>query len=301
MFDIIIIGGGPAGLTAATYGLRANKKVLVIEKENFGGQIVQSKSVENYPGFKEISGMDLGSSMYEQAKNLGMEEVFGEASKITLEDKTFTVSVDKKEYQSKTVIVATGSMHRHLNISREEDYIGAGISYCATCDGAFFKDKIVGVIGGGNTAIADGLYLANLCQKVYMVHRRDSYRAEESKLDLLKQKENVIFIENKVVSALHGDEELTSVTLKDTINNEESNLSLDGLFIAIGQVPNTEIIENYVSLAKDCSAQVGIDCKTNIPGLFVAGDVRDKEIRQLTTAVADGTVSAMMAIDYLED
>lgn len=301
LYDILIIGGGPAGLAAAIYGLRANKSVLVIEKQNFGGQIIESKNVVNYPGFKEISGMELGSSMYEQAKELGMEEKYGEVLEIKKEASKFIVKTKKEEFYSKTIILATGSKTKMLNLENERNLIGKGISYCATCDGAFFKDGVVAVIGGGNTAIEDCLYLANLCQKVYLIHRRDTFRAEAKKVELLKTKKNVEFYLDSVVEKLIGKDSLEEIVIQNVKNNKKTTLKVDGLFVAIGRVANTTLVENLINLASDRTVEADDSTKTNIEGLFVAGDVRQKKIRQLTTATADGTIAAMMAINYLEN
>ncbi len=301
LYDILIIGGGPAGLAAAIYGLRANKSVLVIEKQNFGGQIIESKNVVNYPGFKEISGMELGSSMYEQAKELGMEEKYGEVLEIKKEASKFIVKTKKEEFYSQTVILATGSKTKMLDLENERNLIGKGISYCATCDGAFFKDGVVAVIGGGNTAIEDCLYLANLCQKVYLIHRRDTFRAEAKKVELLKTKKNVEFYLDSVVEKLIGKDSLEEIVIQNVKNNKKTTLKVDGLFVAIGRVANTTLVENLINLASDRTVEADDSTKTNIEGLFVAGDVRQKKIRQLTTATADGTIAAMMAINFLEN
>ena len=301
LYDILIIGGGPAGLAAAIYGLRANKSVLVIEKQNFGGQIIESKNVVNYPGFKEISGMELGSSMYEQAKELGMEEKYGEVLEIKKEASKFIVKTKKEEFYSQTVILATGSKTKMLDLENERNLIGKGISYCATCDGAFFKDGVVAVIGGGNTAIEDCLYLANLCQKVYLIHRRDTFRAEAKKVELLKTKKNVEFYLDSVVEKLIGKDSLEEIVIQNVKNNKKTTLKVDGLFVAIGRVANTTLVENLINLASDRTVEADDSTKTNIEGLFVAGDVRQKKIRQLTTATANGTIAAMMAINFLEN
>ena len=300
IYDIIIVGGGPSGLSSAIYGLRANKKVLVIEKENFGGQIINTKLVENYPGFKQISGLELSELMYEQAKNLGMDEVYSEVKKIEKQT-NFLITTSDKTYEGKTLMIATGAKHRMLNILHEEELLGKGISYCATCDGAFFKDLNVAVVGGGNTAIDDCLYLADICQNVYLIHRRDQFRAENQKIALLKTKPNIKLFLNETISLLKGIDQLEGITIKNTLNNKETDLKVNGLFVAIGQIPNTDLIKDLVKLDSDKSALVNDDCSTSIPGLYVAGDVRSKKIRQLTTATSDGTIASMMAIHYLEN
>ena len=296
-YDIIIVGGGPAGLSAAIYAARALKKTLVIEKSVFGGQITQASKVENYPGFEEISGMELGEKMADQAKKLGVESIYGEVTKIRKEQEIFTVTVGKKEYFSKVVIYATGASPRKLHVENEEKLVGSGISYCATCDGAFFKGKTVCVVGGGNTAVDDALYLANLCQKVYVVHRRDSFRGEPVKVTLLKEKENVEFILNATVKSVEGENFVKSITLVE--NMQERKIDVDGVFVAIGHEPNTKILEDFVPITPNGYIITNLDLETSIAGFYAAGDVREKQVRQLTTATIDGTIAAIMACEYL--
>lgn len=299
MYDVIIVGGGPAGLTAAIYLLRACKKVLVIEKEVFGGQITKSSLVENYPGCPNISGMKLGNMMYDQAKDLGMEALYGEVTSISKENDLFSVFVGKEKYQSKSIIYAAGVRPRKLEIENESKLLGKGVSYCATCDGAFFKDKTVCVIGGGNTAIDDALYLSNICKKVYLIHRREEFRAEPLKVTHLKQKENVEFFYHAVVQDILGEEKVEKV--KILVEDLEKELEVDGVFVAVGSVPNTQILKDFLSISSNGYLFVNHQLETSIPGFFVAGDVREKTVRQLTTAVCDGTIAAMEVIQYLED
>lgn len=298
MYDIIIIGGGPAGLSSAIYGLRAMKKVLVIEKEVFGGQITQSPKVENYPGFEEVSGMELGEKMYDQAKKLGMENIYGEVTKIEKEKDIFAVFVDEKEYKSKVVIYATGASPRKLGVDTEEKYIGSGISYCATCDGAFFKGKTVAVVGGGNTAVDDAIYLSNICEKVYLIHRRDEFRAEPVKVETLKERANVEFILNAKVKELRGENLIESIIVNTS--EEEKEYFMNGVFVAIGHVPNTEILEGFIPLTPGKYITTNHQLETQISGFYAAGDVREKQIRQLTTATSDGTIAAINACEYLD-
>ena len=297
IYDIIIIGGGPAGLSAAIYASRALKKTLIIEKSVFGGQITQASKVENYPGFEEVSGMDLGEKMADQAKKLGVENIYGEVTQIKKNEETFTVTVGQKEYLSKVVIYATGASPRKLHVDNETKLLGAGISYCATCDGAFFKEKTVCVIGGGNTAIDDALYLANLCKKVYVIHRRDSFRGEPVKVSLLKEKENVEFILNATVKSVDGENFVESITLLE--NMQERKIKVDGVFVAIGHVPNTQLLEDFVPLTPNGYIITNYDLETSVTGFYAAGDVREKKVRQLTTATNDGTIAAIMACEYL--
>ena len=298
MYDIIIVGGGPAGLAAAIYAARALKKVLLIEKATFGGQITQAVNVENYPGFETIGGMELGERMYDQAKKLGMESIYGEVSNIQKDATTFTIFVSSKEYQSKALIYATGASPRKLGVVNEEKLLGSGISYCATCDGAFFKDKTVCVVGGGNTAIDDALYLSNLCKKVYLIHRRDGFRGEPVKVTLLKEKENVEFILNATVQEVLGTDRVEAVLLNE--NNQERKLEVDGVFVAIGHEPNTKILEDFVPLTPNGYIITNLQLETAVAGFYAAGDVREKQVRQLTTATNDGTIAAIMACEYLD-
>lgn len=297
IYDIIIIGGGPAGLSAAIYASRALKKTLIIEKSVFGGQITQASKVENYPGFEEVSGMDLGEKMADQAKKLGVENIYGEVTQIKKNEETFTITVGQKEYLSKVVIYATGASPRKLHVDNEAKLLGSGISYCATCDGAFFKEKTVCVIGGGNTAIDDALYLANLCKKVYVIHRRDSFRGEPVKVSLLKEKENVEFILNATVKSVDGENFVESITLLE--NMQERKIKVDGVFVAIGHVPNTQLLEDFVPLTPNGYIITNYDLETSVTGFYAAGDVREKKVRQLTTATNDGTIAAIMACEYL--
>lgn len=297
IYDIIIIGGGPAGLSAAIYASRALKKTLIIEKSVFGGQITQASKVENYPGFEEVSGMDLGEKMADQAKKLGVENIYGEVTQIKKNEENFTVTVGQKEYLGKVVIYATGASPRKLQVDNEVKLLGSGISYCATCDGAFFKGKTVCVIGGGNTAIDDALYLANLCKKVYVIHRRDSFRGEPVKVSLLKEKENVEFILNATVKSVDGENFVESITLLE--NMQERKIKVDGVFVAIGNIPNTKLLEDFVPLTPNGYIITNYDLETSVTGFYAAGDVREKKVRQLTTATNDGTIAAIMACEYL--
>ena len=297
IYDCIVIGGGPAGLSSAIYLRRALKSVLLIEKGVFGGQITTSPKVENYPGFKEISGLELGTKMYEQAKELGVETMYGEVSKITKNEDLFQVFVGDKQYQSKVVIYATGASPRKLGVLNEEKLVGSGISYCATCDGAFFKGKTVCVVGGGNTAVDDALYLSNVAQKVYVIHRRDTFRGEPVKVAILKEKENVSCIMNATVKEVIGDSQVKQIVLN--VKGKEQTLDVDGIFVAIGQVPNTTILEDFVPLNDNGYIKTNLQLETSVAGFYAAGDVREKQVRQLTTATNDGTIASVMAIEYL--
>ena len=280
MYDIIIIGAGPAGLTSAIYALRANKKILILEGTSYGGQIVNAEKIENYPGIKEISGFDLATNMYNQVKDLNGEIKFEKVLKIDGEKNVYT---SNNIYKAKSIIIATGMKNRKLNLENEDKLIGKGISYCATCDGNFYKNKIVAVNGGGSVALEDALYLSNICDKVYLIHRRDSFRGEGKYLEELKKKQNILFVLNSSITKINGLEKLESVII-----NNEKELKIDGLFIAIGKEPNNEICDNLIEL-EDGFIKSLDGVHTNIEGIYVAGDIRKKEVRQLTTAVSDGT------------
>ena len=297
MYDCIVVGGGPAGLTAAIYLKRACKKVAIFEREVFGGQITKATEVENYPGFDRISGMELGNKMKAQAEDLGVECFYDEIIQIEKNGDVFQVITVDKTYESKTVIYAAGTSPRKLGIKEEEKFIGNGVSYCATCDGAFYKDKTVCVVGGGNTAIDDALYLSNICKKVYVIHRRDSFRAEPIKVSSLKEKDNIEFIYNATVEGIMGNDKVEALEI--VVNDKKMEVKTDGVFVAIGTTPNTEILDNFVSLDANGYALSNHELETSVAGLFVAGDVRDKQVKQLTTATSDGTVAATFAIDYL--
>ena len=297
MYDTIIIGAGPAGLTSALYLLRANKKVLVLEAKSYGGQILNANKVENYPGIMSISGYDFATNLYAQVKNLGADIRYETVLKISDDQKVIT---DKNEYQSLTIIIATGASNRKLNLPNETKFIGKGISYCATCDGNFFKEKTVAVIGGGNTALEDAIYLSNLAQKVYLIHRRSEFRGEDKNLEELKSKTNVEFILNSNIVSLNGDEYLESITLKDN-EEKEANLKIDGLFIAIGRVPENEIFNNVVDLDDNGYIIAHDDVYTKTTGIFVAGDARLKPLRQLTTAVGDGSLASLAVLKELKE
>lgn len=296
MYDTIIVGCGFAGMTAAVYLARANKKVLMLEKEGIGGQIASSPKVENYPGFQSISGMDLANDLYEQVINLGVDVELEEVTKI-IPGKIKKVVTTDQEYQTKTIILATGSKYRRLNLEGEEDLIGNGISFCVSCDGAFYKDKVVAVIGGGNSAAINAISLSELCQKVYIIQNLSDLTCEEKmKTDLLEKK-NVEIIYCATVKKLQHDENgLTGIEILE--NGKPRTISLDGMFISIGQEPATKEFKDVIKISSD-GYFVSTDTTTDQEGIFVAGDCRTKKIKQLTIATADGTQSALAAIDYL--
>lgn len=292
MNDIIIIGAGPAGMTSAIYAKRAGYNPLVLEKNTYGGQIINSSEVANYPGIKKIDGYTFATKIYEQLKELEIEVKHEEVINIKKNDKTINVITNKNEYECKSVIIATGLTKRKLNIENEEKLIGKGISYCATCDGAFFKENDVAVVGGGNTALEDAIFLSNYCKHVYLINRTENFKAEKSLLDSFKQKNNTEIITSANIKKLVGKEKLEKIEL-----DNGKILNISGLFIAIGQIPNCnfDIIEKENGFIKSNE-----ECTTNIPGIFVAGDIRNKSVRQIVTSVSDGAVAAINAVKYIE-
>lgn len=298
MKDIVIIGAGPAGLTAAIYALRAGKSVLVLEKELFGGQITYSPSVENYPGYKQISGNEFAENLIEQATSLGAEIELAEAVQI-LDGSVKTVITDSGRYECKSIIIAAGSRHRHLGLPHEDELVGAGVSYCAVCDGAFFKGKTVAVAGGGDAALQDAIFLSDRCRHVYIIHRRDTFRGEARLEAILRSRGNVEFVMNTVIEALEGEGKLSGITVRNKQTGEQKQIPLDGLFIAVGQEPQNTPFSDLVSLDASGYANAGEDCATAVPGIFVAGDCRKKSVRQLTTAVGDGAVAGLAAVNYV--
>ena len=296
MYDIIVVGAGPAGLTAAIYARRANKKVLVFESKSYGGQIVNANLVENYPGFKSISGFDLATSMYEQAVELGAEIKFEMVKKITKEKEVIT---DSGTYSAKAIILATGAENRRLNLPEEVDYIGRGVSYCATCDGNFYKGKDVAIVGGGNTALEDALYLANICNKVYLIHRRETFRGEDKYVEQISLSDNIELILNSNVIDLNGEDHLDSIVVKDNDDNTRT-LEVSGLFIAVGQQPKNELFADVIELDEKGYIKAHDEVYTTCEGIYVAGDTRSKELKQLTTAVADGSLAATIAIKEMK-
>lgn len=297
MYDVIIVGAGPAGLTAAIYAARSGKKVLVLEANIHGGQIVNAYKIDNYPGLPNIAGYEFANRLYNQVKDLGVEIKYESVIGI---DNNKNVITKNGSYLAKAIILATGANKRKLNVELEEKFIGKGVSYCATCDGNFYKEKIVAIVGGGNTALEDAVYLSNLAKKVYVIHRRDSFTGQNKYLDELKEKDNVEFILNSNVVCLHGDSLLESIDVKNN-NGIITNLIVNGLFIAIGQVPQNEIFKNVIKLDEYGYIYSEDGVHTNVKGIYVAGDARNKDLRQLTTAVSDGSIAATVAIKEMEE
>ena len=297
MYDCIIVGAGTAGLTSAIYLRRASKKVLVLEAKSYGGQIINASMIDNYPAEPHISGFDFATKLYNQAKDLGAEILFEKVVNIKDGD-IKEVETTKNTYQTKTIILATGSDNRKLGLDGEDKLVGKGVSYCATCDGNFYKDKVVAVIGGGNSAIEDAIYLSNLASKVYLVHRRDEFRAENELVNELKSKNNIEFVYNSNVTKLNGSDKLDNIEVTDKDGNKRE-INIDGLFVAVGRVPENENFASVVNLNENGYVIASEDCNTNTPGIFVAGDNRTKTVRQLVTAASDGAVAASEVIKYI--
>ncbi len=299
MYDIIIIGAGPAGLAAAVYGQRAEKKTLLIDEKGYGGQIINTPEIENYPAIQKISGFDFANNLYQQATELGAELTFEKAIGIEIKDDLKIVKTEGGAYEAKSVIIATGAKNRPLGLDREEELTGRGVAYCATCDGAFYRGKTVAVIGGGNTALEDAEVLSGLADKVYLIHRRDAFRGEEANVKRIQKKENVEILLNKIPTALLGEDKISGLEIQDKLTEEKTTLILDGVFVAIGQMPDNEAFAEQISLDVKGYVSAGEDCLTKSDGIFVAGDCRTKKVRQLATAVADGAVAALAAIEYM--
>ena len=298
MIDIIVIGGGAAGMTAALYAKRSGKTVKIFEKESFGGQIASSPKVENFPSIKEISGLELSNNMFEQIMELGVEFECEDVLEIKQENDCFTVITDYNTYLAKSVIIAAGVKHRTINIPHEEELIGKGVSYCAVCDGAFYKGKDVAVIGDANTALQYTLMLSDICNKVYLCMLFDKFFADQTLVDRLKEKENIIVTKEISLKEFLYKEELTGLKFESTKTSKEVIFNVDACFIAIGQVPNNERYKNLVDL-DDKGYILSTDTTTKTPGIYVAGDCRTKQVRQLTTAVGDGAIAAMNAVNYI--
>ena len=299
MYDIIIVGAGPAGLTAAIYARRASKSVLVLEALSYGGQIINTPDIENYPVAAHISGYDFANKVYEQAQALGTEFVFEKVVEIQDLGSTKQVVTADNTYESKAVIIATGSENRKLGVENEEKLTGRGVSYCATCDGAFYKGKKVAVVGGGNTALEDALYLADLAETVYLIHRRDAFRGDETTVNALKERDNVKFVYNSTVTKLLAEKRLTGIEVTDKNTGEVTAIEVNGLFVAVGRIPENQNFGKLIKLDEAGYIDAGEDCVTNVPGVYAAGDNRVKNVRQLVTAAADGAVAATEAVKYI--
>lgn len=292
MYDIVVIGCGPAGMTAGIYAARANKKILILEKETIGGQMASAPLIENYPGYKAILGSELAGLMYDQLENLSVQIELEEVTKI-IDGKIKKVQTEDNVYEAKAIIIATGSKYRTLGLENEENLIGKGIHFCVACDGAFYKDKEVAVIGGGNSALINAITLSDLCKKVTVIQNLDKLTAEEALINVLNSKTNVDVIMNANVTSVIGETELTSIRIND---NQE--IKLDGMFLSIGLIPQSDLVKDILEI-NDYGYIEANECKTKKDGIFVAGDCRNKKIRQVTVATSDGTIAAMNAIEYL--
>jgi len=295
-YDIIIIGCGPAGMTSAIYALRSGKSVLILEKESIGGQIASSPLVENYPGYSSISGAELSNNLYEQVLNLGGEIELEEVVEIKVGKEKEVITTDNT-YSASAIIIATGAKHRLLGLSNEKELIGNGIHFCVSCDGAFYKDKTVCVIGGGNSAVINALTLSDICKNVIVVQDLSDLTAEKKLANKLKDKKNVEIFYNSKVKEIIGENELKAIVIENALEQE---IETDGMFISIGLVPQSDFIKNLIKVNNYNYIESDNSCNTNIEGIFVAGDVRSKKIRQLTTAVNDGTIAAIEAMEYID-
>ena len=300
MVDVAIIGAGPAGLTAAIYASRAGMKTLIFEQTAPGGQITSTHKLENYPGFPGgIAGSDFSLALKEQAESFGAELRSEKILRMELAGQPKSIISSQGEYEAKTVILALGASPRKLGIAGEEEYTGNGVSYCATCDGAFFRGMEVCVVGGGDTALEDAIYLANLAKKVSVIHRRDTFRAQHVLVERARAKENIEFILDTVPVKIEGSMDLESILLKNAMTGEERSLPIAGCFVAIGHEPDTRLVEGQVYLDSQGYIIAGENTLTNVPGVFAAGDVRTKTLRQVVTAVSDGAVAQQAAQEYL--
>ena len=300
LYDVIVIGGGPGGLTAALYAARAGLSTLVIEKMSAGGQMTQTMQIDNYPGFEEgVDGFTLGMKMQAQAERFGVEIKLLEVFSARLSEKIKVIETDAGEYQAKVVIVATGADHRHLGLENEEQMLGKGVGYCAACDGMLYRGKTVAVVGGGNSAAADALLLSKICEKVILVHRRDTLRASRIDSEALKNVSNIEFVWNSVVSEIVGNEVLKSIKVKNLETDEEQEIDVNGLFISIGRAPATGVFKGELDMDENGYIIAYESTCTNVPGVFAIGDARTKMVRQIVKAMADGAVAVYQAEKYL--
>lgn len=300
MYDIVIVGAGTAGMSAAIYGVRSGKMVLLLEEKNYGGQIVNTPEVENYPGIIKTSGFEFATNLFNQAKSLGAEIKYEKALKIEDNGTLKTIVTNKNTYEAKTVIIATGAKNRQLRLENEKKLIGSGVSYCATCDGMFFRGRDVAVVGGGNTALEDAMFLSNYCNKVYIIHRRDKLRGEEKIAKAISEKDNIEMVWNSNVIKILGDNQVEGITVKNSVDGSEKNIKVSGLFIAVGQEPDNYDFQSVIKLDEKGYVIAGEDCRTETNGIFTAGDCRTKSVRQLTTAASDGAVAAIGACEYID-
>ena len=300
IYDLVIIGSGPAGLCAAIYAERAKLSCITIEKNYMsGGQIMNTYEVDNYPGLSGMNGFDMAETFQEHAKKLGAEFVTDEVEEVAEKDGIKIVKTKNHTYQTRTILICTGAKHRMLSVKGEEELTGMGVSYCATCDGAFFKNKTVAVVGGGDVAVEDAIFLARSCEKVYLIHRRDSLRAAKILQENALNHERIVPVWDSVITEIMGEEKVEGVKVRNIKKQEEREVKVDGVFVAIGITPNTEWLSGFVELDEGGYIKAGEDCKTNVCGVFVAGDVRTKALRQIITAAADGANAITSVQEYL--
>ena len=298
-YDIAIVGGGPAGMTAALYAARAGKSVVLFEGEMLGGQILPTRKIENYPALPDVDGYTFADGLTQQITALGVAIVYAAVAKVEKVENEFSLIAGSENYTALAVILATGLKHRKLGLDGEDALIGRGVSFCATCDGMFFRKKEVAVVGGGNTAVQDALVLSEYCSRVYLIHRRNQLRAEKNLAEQMQAKENIEFIGETVIEELEGSEQLQSLTMRNVVTGSVEYLPVSALFEAIGQLPQNAAFANLVDLDEDGYFLTDNECRTSCPGIFAAGDACRKNVRQLTTAVSDGTIAALSAVEYL--
>lgn len=299
MYDVLIVGAGTAGMTAGIYVQRAGKKALVLDEKGYGGQIVNTATVENYPGFVNISGTEFTERIHEQAVELGVDFKVEKVKNAKKKGEVFVVSTGDSQYEVKSVIIATGVKNRELGIPGEEKFKGSGVSFCATCDGNFFKGRDIAIIGGGNTALEDAEVMSGIANKVYLVHRRDEFRGDKLTVKRLSVKDNVEFVLNSKPVEITGGFAVDGLKVENTEDGSPKTLKVDGIFVAVGQNPDNKAFEGLVKLDSAGYVDAGEDCVTSAEGIFVAGDCRTKKVRQLTTAASDGSVAAAGAVEYI--
>ena len=300
VYDMIIVGGGPGGYTAALYAARAGLDVMLIERLSAGGQMNLTEKIDNYPGFPEgVDGFQLSMDMQQQAERFGAKTKYAEVLKLELEGECKSVQTNEGEYLAKTVVISTGANPRQLGVAREKEMIGKGVGYCAHCDGMFYRGKTVAIVGGGNSAVAEALYLSRIAKEVILIHRRDTLRATQIYHKPLQEASNIRFVWNSEVAELLGEEILSGIKVKNLVSGEVQQLEIQGLFVSIGRKPATDLVKEQLTLDDAGYIMAGEETKTNLPGVYAVGDVRTKELRQIVTAVADGAMAAHMAERFL--
>jgi len=300
MYDVIIVGGGPAGFSAALYCARANLNTLLIERQAPGGQMSTTEVLENYPGLAEpVSGSEIAFAMEKQAKKFGATTINDDVLEVKTEGKIKTVKTAKQLYQSKTIILAMGAVPKMIGLQKEKEFMGLGVSYCAICDGSFYYDQSVAIIGGGDTALVDAIYLSRICKKIYIIHRRDELRGSKYLQKKIKKDDKIEIVWDTVIDEIIGETQLEGIKVKNVKTNTIKDIQVEGIFVAIGAKPNTELVKGKVALNKEGYIISDYDMNTNIPGIFVAGDIREKTLRQVITAAADGAIAAHVAEQYI--